>query len=255
MSDITTTTPYPQAGGKLPPEHDGFAIASLVTAFFVPILAIVFGHISNHRAKLARRAKSGVAVAGLVLGYLFTAVTALIIVMVVAVASSTTPSVSANAAPPASSAPASPAAPAAPKAPSTMGLAQGQSVTVSDTVLGYHGTVTVTGAKVVTQAQTDYGSAPVHGYFVIVTVKATAASGGQLDINPLDFYAKAAGQHFGSTDGNSMGAIDSSQELNANTLNGGESTSGQIAFDVPSPHGQIVYAPGLDSQALASWNY
>jgi hypothetical protein len=150
---------------------------------------------------------------------------------------------------------ASPAAPAAPKAPSTMGLAPGQSVTVNDNEMGYHGTVTVTGAKAVTQAQTDYSSAPAHGYFVIVTVKATAASGGQLDINPLDFYAKAAGQHFGSTDGNAIGAIDSSQELNANTLNGGESTTGQIAFDVPSPHGQIVYAPGLNSQALASWNY
>ena len=58
MSDTTTTTPYPQAGGKLPSEHDGFAIASLVTAFFVPILGIIFGHLSNHRAKLAHRAKS-----------------------------------------------------------------------------------------------------------------------------------------------------------------------------------------------------
>jgi hypothetical protein len=255
MSNATTTTLYPQAGGKLPSEHDGFAIASLVTAFFVPILGIIFGHLSNHRAKLAHRAKSGLAVTGLVLGYLFTAVTALIIVIVVAVAGSTTPSVSANAAPPASSAQANPAAPAAPKAPSTMGLAPGQSVTVNDNDMGNHGTVTVTGAKVVTQAQTDFGSAPAHGHFVIVTVKATATSGGQLDINPLDFYAKAAGQHFGSTDGNALGAIDSSQELNANTLNGGESTSGEIVFDVPSAHGQIVYATGLNSQALASWNY
>ena len=108
MSSTTTATQYPQAGGKLPPEHDGFAIASLVTAFFLPILGIIFGHLSNHRAKLAHRAKSALAVACLVLGYLFTAVTALIIVIAVAVAGSTTPSVSANAAPPASSAPASP---------------------------------------------------------------------------------------------------------------------------------------------------
>jgi hypothetical protein len=118
MSDTTTTTPYPQAGGKLPSEHDGFAIASLVTAFFVPILAIIFGHLSNHRANLAHRAKSALAVTGLVLGYVFTGITALIIVIVVAVAGSTTPSVSANAAPPPTSAPASHApkssAPAAP---------------------------------------------------------------------------------------------------------------------------------------------
>jgi hypothetical protein len=153
------------------------------------------------------------------------------------------------------SAPASPSAPAAPKAPSTMGLAPGQSVTVSDTGLGYHGAVIITGAKVVTGPQAEFGSAPAHGYFVIATVKATAASGRQLDINPLDFYAKAASQHIGTMDGNAMGAIDSSQELTASTLNGGETATGQIVFDVPSAHGQIVYAPGLNSQALASWNY
>jgi hypothetical protein len=52
-----------------------------------------------------------------------------------------------------------------------------------------------------------------------------------------------------------MEAIDSSQELTASTLNSGETATGQIVFDVPSAHGQIVYAPGLNSQALASWNY
>jgi hypothetical protein len=153
------------------------------------------------------------------------------------------------------SAPASPAAPAVPKAPSTMDLALGRSVTVNDNDMGYHGTVTITGAKVVTGPQTEFGSAPAHGYFVIATVKVTAASGGQLDVNPLDFYAKASGQHIGTMDGNAMGAIDSSQELTGSTLNGGETATGQIVFDVPSPHGQIVYAPGLNSQALASWNY
>lgn len=115
--------------------------------------------------------------------------------------------------------------------------------------------MTITGAKVVTGPQAEFGSAPAHGYFVIATVKATAASGGQLDINPLDFYAKANSQHIGTMDGNAMGAIDSSQELTASTLNGGETATGQIVFDVPSAHGQIVYAPGLNSQALASWNY
>jgi len=255
MSSTTTPTESLHAGGKLPPEHDAFAIISLVGAFLLPILGIIFGHLSNHRAKLAHRAKSGLAVAGLVLGYLFTGITALVIIIIVATASSlsSTATLAPSASSSAPASPAAPAAPAAPKAPSTMGLTPGQSVTVTD--MGYHGTVTITSAKVVNRPQTEFGSAPAHGHFVIVTVKATAASGGQLDINPLDFYAKAAGQHFGSTDGNSMGAIDSSQELNANTLNGGESTSGQIAFDVPSPHGQIVYAPGMNSQALASWNY
>jgi hypothetical protein len=110
MSTTLPPTPHdvPEPGGTVPPaippqgkgpaEHDGFAIASLVTAFLMPILGIIFGHLSNHRAKLAHRAKSGLAIAGLVLGYLFTGISALIIVLAVAVSSST-PSVSA--APPA----------------------------------------------------------------------------------------------------------------------------------------------------------
>jgi hypothetical protein len=126
---------------------------------------------------------------------------------------------------------------------------------VNDTFDGYHGTVTMTSAKVVSGAQSEFGSAPAHGHFVIVTVTATATSGGQLDINPLDFYAKAGGQHISTDDGNALEAIDSSQELSASTLNSGETATGQIAFDVPSTHGQIVYAPGWNGQALASWNY
>ena len=255
MSSTTIPTQSPQAGGKLPPEHDAFAIISLVGAFLLPILGIIFGHLSNHRAKLAHRAKSGLAVAGLVLGYLFTGITALVIIIIVATASSlsSTATLAPSASSSAPASPAAPAAPAAPKAPSTMGLTPGQSVTVTD--MGDHGTVTITSAKVVTRPQTEFGSAPAHGHFVIVTVKATAASGGQLNINPADFYAKVAGQHISFMDGNAMGAIDSSQDLTFSTLNSGESATGQIVFDVPGAHGQIVYAPGLDSQALAAWNY
>ena len=100
---MSTTTQSPQAGSKLPSEHDGFAIASLVTAFFLPILGIIFGHLSNHRAKLAHRAKSGLAVAGLVLGYLFTVISVLVISSVAA--ASSTPAASMTPAPPARSAP------------------------------------------------------------------------------------------------------------------------------------------------------
>jgi peptidyl-prolyl cis-trans isomerase B (cyclophilin B) len=100
---VSTTTLSLQAGSKLPSEHDGFAIASLVTAFFLPILGIIFGHLSNHRAKLAHRAESGLAVAGLVLGYLFTVISVLVIIIVAA--ASSTPAASMTPAPPARSAP------------------------------------------------------------------------------------------------------------------------------------------------------
>jgi hypothetical protein len=125
----TPTSAYPQPVGKLPSEHDGFAIASLVTVFFVPPLGIIFGHLSNHRAELAHRAKSGVAVAGLVLGYLFTAF--IVIVVIAGVNSSSGGTVSASGSP-AVAASASPATPGAAQAPAaTTEAPSAPSMTVS----------------------------------------------------------------------------------------------------------------------------
>ncbi len=44
-------------------------------------------------------------------------------------------------------------------------------------------------------------------------------------------------------------------ELNATTLNASETASGWLLFDLPSPHGKIVYAPNLDGQPLAYWKF
>ena len=66
----------------MPPVHDGLAIASLVSAFFIPPLGIIFGHISHHVSKQAHRARSGIATAGLVLGYLFTAIGIIVAIVV-----------------------------------------------------------------------------------------------------------------------------------------------------------------------------
>jgi hypothetical protein len=91
MSDTTTSIPQPQPGYYAPPvqvhpAHDGMAIASFVTAWFLPLLAIVFGHISNHNAKVAGRPKDGLAVAGVVFGYVFSAIYAMAIVLIITMA-------------------------------------------------------------------------------------------------------------------------------------------------------------------------
>jgi hypothetical protein len=83
----------PAPAPLMPPVHDGLAIASLVSAFFIPPLGIVFGHMSHHVAKQAHRVRSGIATAGLVFGYLFTAI-GIIVAIVVAAAASSVPSVS-----------------------------------------------------------------------------------------------------------------------------------------------------------------
>ena len=127
MTVTDTTMQSPQYGNKLPSARDGLAIASLVCAFFVPILGIIFGHVSNHNAKQAGRAKSGLAIAGLILGYIFTGLTALITVIALAMgAGSASGTATASPAKPASSAPAQLSKPSAPPAkPTTLLRASG----------------------------------------------------------------------------------------------------------------------------------
>lgn len=149
-----------------------------------------------------------------------------------------------------------PSAPAqtTPPAASTMGMAPGDMVNVSTSLQGQAGTITVTAVQASTKPQSEYGEAPANGWFAFVTIKATAADGKQLDINPMDFYAKVNDTHYDAMSGHSFMALDNG-ELHAVTLNAGESVSGQVAFDVPAQHGEIVYAPGFDSRALASWTF
>lgn len=62
--------PYPP-----PPQTNGMAIASLICAFVFAPLGIVFGHISLSQLKRTGEEGRGLAIAGLVIGYLVTALT------------------------------------------------------------------------------------------------------------------------------------------------------------------------------------
>jgi hypothetical protein len=95
--------------GPAPAVHDGPAVTSITTAFLFPPAAPVFGHWSNHRARRAGRARSGLAIAGTVLGYMFTAITAMAIALSAALASGIESAAQAPAAQSASSAAAAPA--------------------------------------------------------------------------------------------------------------------------------------------------
>ncbi|MCI4676195.1 peptidylprolyl isomerase [Candidatus Mycolicibacterium alkanivorans] len=73
--------PYPYPA---PPQTNGMAIASLVCAFVFAPLGIVFGHISLSQIKRTGEEGRGLAMAGLVISYLVTALTIVALVLGVA---------------------------------------------------------------------------------------------------------------------------------------------------------------------------
>lgn len=69
----------PAAGVYAPPTNT-LAIVALVLGFVFPIGGIVCGHIARSQIKRTGEGGDGLALAGLILGYVFTALTLLIIV-------------------------------------------------------------------------------------------------------------------------------------------------------------------------------
>lgn len=73
--------PFPVA-----PKTNTLAIVSLVSSFFVSLVAVITGHIALGQIKQRGEAGRGLAIAGLVIGYLGIAVTALFVVIAIAFA-------------------------------------------------------------------------------------------------------------------------------------------------------------------------
>jgi hypothetical protein len=88
------TQPYqPQQPQKAPPAHDGMAIASLVLSILWlfgigSVAAVIFGHRSRGKAKRGGRFTSGLATAGVVIGYIGIAGAVLSIALIATAASS-----------------------------------------------------------------------------------------------------------------------------------------------------------------------
>lgn len=76
--------PYPPYGFEPRSNTNVLAIISLVAAFIVPIAAIVTGHIALNQIRRTREEGYGLAKAGLILGYVFTGLSALFVVSYVA---------------------------------------------------------------------------------------------------------------------------------------------------------------------------
>jgi hypothetical protein len=88
---------------------------------------------------------------------------------------------------------------------------------------------------------------PKNGVYVVITVSAVGVSGA-FNINPYDFYIRAAdGTHY-------SGAFAQFEPaLHAATLAPQEPIKGNLIFDVPDRTGTVVYTSGFS--ALGEWKF
>lgn len=147
-----------------------------------------------------------------------------------------------------------PAGTAAPSGPAELPLGNAASISQGGAAAA---TIFLDQLEVSSQPADQYSQGPQNGYFVVIRVRVTGAAGltSGFDINPLDFYALAGSTHYDEGDGNAFEGPHSGDNLSATTLNAGESTVGWLLFDLPSPHGKVVYAPNLGGQPLAYWKF
>jgi hypothetical protein len=78
------SSPYPYAAGAPGPRTNTLAIISLVLAFFVPVGGVITGHIALSQISRTRENGGGLAIAGLVIGYLSTFIGFVVIMSVLA---------------------------------------------------------------------------------------------------------------------------------------------------------------------------
>ena len=146
----------------------------------------------------------------------------------------------------------------APSGPDMLALGQAETLADSSSNAAI-GTVTVESATVATRPAQSYGSRPANGYFVVVHVKATAdpSHTDGWEIAEPEFYALVREARYAPGNGYAIMALTDAQSTADITtvLAAGETVRGWMAFDVPSRHGYIAYAPNSDGQPVAEWKY
>jgi hypothetical protein len=138
--------------------------------------------------------------------------------------------------------------------PETLKIGQAATITIDGTEAA---SLTIASVQESTRPADEYGSAPQHGYFLTVQVRAMALPSYRngFDIGPMDFYALLRSSHFEEGNGNALDAPGADRELDYATLNAGESSSGTLVFDVPAPHGKIAYSPVFEGGPIGYWTF
>lgn len=90
MTDIPANLPEGTEPGDpawsqrlLPPVNTGLAIAAFISVWFVPLLGAILGHVDNADARRSGRAKAGLAMAAVIIGWIGTALGLLLAILVI----------------------------------------------------------------------------------------------------------------------------------------------------------------------------
>jgi hypothetical protein len=138
--------------------------------------------------------------------------------------------------------------------PGTLKIGQAAIITIDGTEAA---SLTIASVQASTRPADVYGSAPRHGNFLTVRVRAVVLPSYRngFDIGPMDFYALLRSSYFEEGNGNALDAPGADRELDYATLNAGESTSGTLVFDVPAKHGKIAYVPQFGDGPMGYWTF
>lgn len=114
--------------------------------------------------------------------------------------------------------------------------------------------ITITSTRLAEVPDTSFGMNPVRRHFLYVTFRIEVTGQQKFDINPLSFtFRGSKGDQARYGEGYGLYAVDADDALGGEDLSPGDDVTGQIAFDVNSTRGQLLYGPNADSVAIVAW--
>ena len=104
-----------------------------------------------------------------------------------------------------------------------------------------------------TRLSPSYGHGPAHGYYVTFTVTAHNAGKSPVDLGPLDFYVRIAGQGDVTSYMGNAPYSGASSQLDNTQVDAGQTVQAPLTFDVRRTHGVLAYAP--DKSPAVIWRF
>lgn len=104
-----------------------------------------------------------------------------------------------------------------------------------------------------TRLSSSYGHAPTYGYYVTFAVKVHNSGRSPVDLGPLNFYVRIAGQGDVTSYMGNAPYSGASSQLDNTQVDAGQTLQAPLTFDVRRPHGVLAYAP--DKSPAVIWRF